>query len=104
MDALHEPHPFDAIYGSRIDAVEVVTRTKDTATVKVALHEQNQHINGKAIRGKSQKYTLHLRRETFPVAPIFGAPTTIWRVVPPTIDDVVAKPLNQTPRLNSWQR
>jgi len=97
--AFRQGYPANAIFGRSIDVVNVVTRTENTATVEVTMHIQTQDANGQVIRGEPQKETLQLRRETVTAAPMLGPVITFWRVVPPPIEDVLAKPLDRTPPL-----
>jgi len=97
--AFRQGYPANAISGRSVDAVSVVTQTKDIATVEVTMHIQTQDANGQVIRGEPQKETLQLRRETVPTIVIPYQLRTFWRVVPPPIEDVLAKPLDQTPPL-----
>jgi len=99
-ETLHKGYPSNVLSGRQIDTVNVVQKDgDDSVTVAVTMHSQAQDVHGQIIRGEPQKYTLRLRRETVALAPMLGAAKTIWRVVPPPIEDVVAKPLDQTPPL-----
>jgi len=99
-NALSQGYPRSAIANRTIDSVEVVDKpSEDVANVAIKMHWERPNMNGQNLGGEPQKYLLQLRRETLETMPVFQAPKTFWRVVPPPIEDVLAKPLDQTPPL-----
>ncbi len=88
-----------AHFGDAVDGVQVAAQNGDEATVVVTSHRMETVYHGAQPETKERRddsQTLHLRLDHSNI-PVFGKDT--WRIVPPPIDDVLAKPLDQTPSL-----
>lgn len=91
-----------AIQDLKIDALNVDTQTATDATVTVTAHHEPKEKGGDEQVAPSQKFTLDLRLEkqaTVPGWMNFAGRANVWRVVPPPIEQVLAKPPYETPPL-----
>ena len=91
--AFHELPRLQGLTNLKVDDVKVQKQTGNEATVEVSLGEQGTIGNPDVV-------SLQLRREP-KIANQPGLATYAggWRVVPPPVDDVLAKPLYETPPL-----
>ena len=79
----------------KIDNVRVENQTDNEATVSFTLRPLRPNQG----EGEAMPVSLVLRREGNPPGPNFNEVKDAWRVVPPPIEDVLAKPLYETPPL-----
>ena len=82
-----------------VDDVRLTSQLGDETTVLVASHVMETAANGPANQTKqqhddTQTLRLHLEHNNVP-----GMGQNIWRIVPPPIDEVLAKPLYEAPPL-----
>lgn len=85
---------------SLIDLVTVEARTEDEATVSLVVRTAVVGDKGQIVRrGAPERYTLQLRRDPAGTFPGFGGVANVWRVVPPSVEEVLARPFDETPPL-----
>lgn len=91
--------PLRQIHRSNIEAARVEDQTENEATVFLTLQPQRMEKGIVVADGEAEEVSLALRREDKPLTPDFAMLKNRWRVVPPKIEDVLAKPLFETPPL-----
>ncbi len=82
--------------GSRVDAIKVEEQTDDEAVVSVTVHHEGRR-GGELVRTEPETIQLRLHRDTNVAEPLLRLAPVLWRIVPPRVEDVLAKPLSDTP-------
>ena len=85
-----------ALKNSRVDAVKVEEAGENEAAVSVTIHQERRG-GGAGQRSAPQTVQLRLHRDTNVAAPIIGLAPVLWRVEAPPIEEILAKPIEDTP-------
>ncbi|RYX81972.1 hypothetical protein EON83_21770 [bacterium] len=100
VDILRNAYPFNTAQNLKVDDIIVDESTEEEATVTVSAHRESRNGQGRPVpAGERITYTLRLRHEANPL-PFPPEIKKIWRVVPLSTEEVLAKSFHTLPPLS----